>query len=83
MINDIKKGLVYMDIKLNTVFLITKGNHKVKWKIVVHPYFPSKYAIVREHIYLRNGQCSRDDIQHLGYGGDTLEEAYKMAYIHT
>lgn len=70
------------NIQLNKVFVITKGNRKMKWKIVEHPFFDC-YTAVREHLYLHSGKCTREDMEHLNGGADTLEKAYEIAYNHT
>ena len=71
-----------MNIQLNKVFEIVKNGRKMRWKIVVHPYFNS-YAIVRDYPGLKNGPCSKHDEEHLGTGGDTLDEAYQSAFDHS
>jgi len=75
-----EKGSVMERIELNKVFSITKGKRTVRWKIVMHPYFPESFAVVSDHVGLKNGGCAAGDMAHIGAGGKSLEEAYETAY---
>lgn len=71
-----------MKIEMNKVFTIEKGNGKLRWKVVEHPYF-DRLALVRDHLYLKSGKCTREDMNHIMYGGNDLKEAYEIAYDHS
>lgn len=66
-------------IELNKVFTIEKGNRKMKQKIVKHPYFDS-YVVVREHLNIKSGIVTKDDINHICGASSTVEKAYSIAY---
>ena len=65
-------------VYLNTVFTVKKGNRVMKWKVIVHPYFPDSLTLVRGYPGMRNGYRKEDDA-HIG-GCVTLDNAYDVAY---
>lgn len=67
-------------MELNEVFTIKKGKRKVRWKIVKHQYFDN-LTLVSDHLYLIDGKCSKEDMNHIGGGFETAEEAYEMARL--
>ena len=69
-----------MKIEMNTIFTVEKGNRKMRWKVIEHPYFDS-LTLVRDHVGMTN-QLTKDDYNHIG-GCVTLENAYQKAYAHT
>lgn len=71
------------NIELNKPFTIEKGNRKARWKIINHPYFDDTFALVRNHVYIRENNFMNSDYNHIVGGGTTIEKAYKNAYDHT
>ena len=70
-----------MDVMIGKIFLVEKGKHTMRWKVIEHLYFPGQYSLVREFA----GMMSYDqpsDYNHL-CGCVTLENAYKVAYMLT
>lgn len=73
-----------MNIRLNEVFVITKGKRKARWKVIESP-FTYGYALVRDHQLMYTGkQFIRNDVQHIVFSGPpNLETMYRVAYDHT
>lgn len=71
-----------MNIGLNKVFEVKKGNKVTRWKVIEHPYFDS-LCLVRNYngLYgeMRNGVC-KADYEHV-CGVTTLETAYEDAFL--
>lgn len=67
-------------MELNEVFTIKKGKRTVRWKIVKHPYFEN-LTLVSDHLYLTDGECSKEDMNHICGCFETTEEAYEMARL--
>lgn len=67
-------------MELNKVFTIKKGKRTVRWKIVEHPFFEC-LTLVRDHVYLTDGECSKEDLYHINGGFETTEEAYERARV--
>lgn len=65
-------------MELNQVFTIKKGKRAVRWKIVEHPHYVC-LTLVRDYVYLTDGECSKEDMNHIGGCFETTEEAYEWA----
>lgn len=75
-----------MDVKLNEVFTIKKGNRSARWKIIEHPYMPRAYAVIMDYcgLYGRmSNKMQMDDNEHIACGSISLEKAYEAAYNMT
>lgn len=72
-----------MEITLNRVFEIRRGNKVTKWKVIEHPYFDNALTLVKNYhgLYgeMRSGVC-KEDYMHI-CGPTTLETAYEDAFI--
>lgn len=66
-----------MQIELNKIFIIEKGNRKMRWKVIEHPYFDS-LTLVRDYCGMMSG-VQKSDINHVN-GCVTLDNAYVAAY---
>jgi hypothetical protein len=67
-------------MELNEVFTVKKGKRTLRWKIVEHPYFYC-LTLVRDHPYLTSGECSKEDMKHMGGSFETIEKAYEWAQL--
>lgn len=72
-----------MAVELNRPFIIEKGKRRQRWKIVEHPYFDGCFALVRDYAGMQSGKCTKEDVNHIVYGGATLEKAVETAYDAT
>lgn len=70
-----------MEIKAGHIFTVEKGNRKMLWKMIEHPYFPGQYSLVREYPGIKSFE-QPSDYDHL-CGPVTPENAYETAYIQT
>lgn len=70
-----------MKVYLNTIFTVKKGNRTMRWKVIVHPYFPDSLTLVRDYPGMSN-QYRKEDDAHVG-GNVTLDNAYDVAYVLT
>ncbi len=71
------------NIELDKPFTIEKGNRKRRWKIINHPYFDNAFALISDHIYIRENNFMSSDYNHIVSGGMTIEKTYENAYDHT
>jgi hypothetical protein len=72
------------DLELNKIFVVEKQHLIMRWKPVIHPYFPDTgISIVRDHRTLKNGECTEDDLEHITGNYKTLEDAYVAAFLHS
>lgn len=68
-------------IKLGKIFTVEKGNRKMRWKVIEHPYFPGQLTLVRDYCGMTNYTKKEDEL-HVN-GCVTLENAYNVAYSLT
>lgn len=65
-------------VELGKIFTVEKGNRKMRWKVIEHPYFPGQLTLVRDYAGMMSF-ARAEDLKHVG-GCVTLETAYKTAY---
>lgn len=71
------------NIELDVPFVIEKGNRKARWKIINSPYFDGAFALVKDHIYIRENNFMNSDYDHIVSGSNTIDKTWQQAYDHT
>lgn len=72
-----------MDISINSIFTIQKGNRKSKWKIVPNPWFPGAFGLVGEYNGIKSGIPTKEDYDYICHSTITFEKAIESAYNNT
>jgi len=36
-------------VELGKIFTVEKGNRKMRWEVIEHPYFPGQLILVRDY----------------------------------
>lgn len=73
-----------MRVKFGKVFIITKGNRTMRWKVIEHPFLYA-YGLVRDYWDAYGGMTSsyrKEDEDHIVAVVD-MEDAYDVAYSMT
>lgn len=68
-------------VRINKIFTVVRGEKRMRWKVIEHPYFHGQLTLVRDYPGMSNTYRKEDD-EHIN-GAVTLENAYDTAYLMT